>query len=88
LEFTFDCGRFITFITSKLSSGFDFETIYNMMLDDGAKLVHSQSDQSSDLATFETFIELPEGHFGLIALPAVGEGLRVDNPINEVQQNN
>lgn len=58
------------------------------MLDDGAKLVHSQSDQSSDLATFETFIELPEGHFGLIALPAVGEGLIVHNPINEVQQNN
>ena len=58
------------------------------MLDDGAKLVHSQGDQSSDLATSETFIELPEGHFGSIALPAVGEGLRVDNPINEVQQNN
>ncbi len=55
-----------------------------MVSNEGAEPVDSQGDQTSDLAAFETSVELLKAHFTVATLPAVGEGLGVDDPIYEV----
>lgn len=84
VELVLACRPLIPLVASNFSSLLNFETVYLMVFNEGAELVDSQGDQTSDLAAFETSIELLQAHFIIVPLSVVGEGFGVDDPIHEV----